>query len=91
MSQIKEKKEKEESEKGQILKDEQDALLLQRQKLFEEMHFYERDKDLKREAFDIANRMLKEEKLKRQEEEQKIKSLDRINYFPFTHGDMIDK
>jgi hypothetical protein len=34
---------------------------------------------------------LKEEKQKRNDEELKLHSLDRINYFPFTHGDLIDK
>lgn len=34
---------------------------------------------------------MKEEKQKRNDEELKLHSLDRINYFPFTHGDLIDK
>lgn len=49
------------------------------------------DRDLKREAFDIANTMLKEDKKQRQEDESREQSLYRINYFPFTHGDLIDK
>jgi len=59
--------------------------------LIEELQSYAIDKDLKREAFDIANRILKEEKQKRNDEELRFHSLDRINYFPFTHGDLIDK
>lgn len=35
--------------------------------------------------------MLKVERAKREEEELRLQSLDRLNYFPFTHGDLIDK
>ena len=62
-----------------------------RQKLYEDMHMNNVDRDLKREAFDIANTMLKEDKKQRQEDESREQSLYRINYFPFTHGDLIDK
>jgi hypothetical protein len=66
-------------------------LQMQRQKLIEELNHFAADKDHKREAFDLANRILKEEKQKREEDEMKMYSLDRINYFPFTHGELIEK
>jgi len=34
---------------------------------------------------------LKDEKEQRSQNEQKLKSIERVNYFPFTHGDMIEK
>lgn len=73
------------------MKDEQETLQMQRHKLIEELQNYAADKDHKREAFDLANKILKEEKLKREEDELRMHSLDRINYFPFTHGELIEK
>ena len=34
---------------------------------------------------------MKEEKNERQTNELKMKAIERISYFPFTHGDMIEK
>jgi len=59
--------------------------------LFEEIHYQTLDRDLKREAFDFANSMLRDEKKEREEQEQRDRTLDRVNYFPFTHGDLIEK
>ena len=39
----------------------------------------------------MANQILKDEKNERKVYEDRIKSIERINYFPFTHGDMIEK
>ena len=49
------------------------------------------DKSLKQEAFIAANGLLMSEKQQRHLETEKSKALERINYFPFTHGDMIEK
>ena len=49
------------------------------------------DKSLKQEAFIAANGLLMSEKQQRHIESEKSKALERINYFPFTHGDMIEK
>jgi hypothetical protein len=73
------------------LKDEQDILNENRQRLIEEIENYANDREHKREAFDAANRIIKEEKAKRDEEEMRMNILDKLNYFPFTHGDLIDK
>ena len=89
--QIKTKKANEESEMERKRKDEQSILNENRQRLMEEIENYANDREHKREAFDAANRILKEERAKRDEEEMQMKSLDKLNYFPFTHGDLIDK
>jgi hypothetical protein len=34
---------------------------------------------------------LKDEKDERKNNEDKMKQIERLNYFPFTHGDMIEK
>ena len=49
------------------------------------------DKNLKQEAFIAANGLLMTEKQQRHIDAEKTKALERINYFPFTHGDMIEK
>jgi hypothetical protein len=90
-NQIKTKKANEDSEMERKRKDEQSILNENRQRLMEEIENYANDREHKREAFDAANRILKEERAKRDEEEMQMKSLDKLNYFPFTHGDLIDK
>lgn len=72
-------------------KEEQGILNENRQRLMEEIENYANDRERKREAFDTVNRILKEERAKRDEEEMQMKSLDKLNYFPFIHGDLIDK
>lgn len=89
--QIKTKKANEDSEMERKRNDEQSILNENRQRLMEEIENYANDREHKREAFDAANRILKEERAKRDEEEMQMKSLDKLNYFPFTHGDLIDK
>jgi len=49
------------------------------------------DKTTKKDAFIKANGLLKEEKAANKEKQAQADALDRINYFPFTHGDMIEK
>ena len=39
----------------------------------------------------MANQILKDEKESRKENDKRLKSIERVNYFPFTHGDMIEK
>ena len=39
----------------------------------------------------MANQILKDEKESRIENDKRLKSIERVNYFPFTHGDMIEK
>ena len=62
-----------------------------RQKLWEEQQHQARDKQLKQQALLQANQMLIDEKLQKEREHAENKSLERINYFPFTHGDLIEK
>jgi len=57
----------------------------------EERAYEAEDKTHKTNAFIQANQILKEEKDERQSNELKMKAIERINYFPFTHGDMIEK
>ena len=45
----------------------------------------------KRDAFDKANRILKAEKLRKHEEQVKLDSLEKVDFFPFVHGDLIEK
>ena len=45
----------------------------------------------KTNAFITANQILKDEKHERHSNDVKLKAIERINYFPFTHGDMIEK
>ena len=66
-------------------------LAYQREKMVEEQKYEREDKSYKKEAFIKANGLLQEEKLMRKQKEDKTKALERINYFPFTHGDMIEK
>jgi len=57
----------------------------------EEQLFEQEDKTHKVNAFIQANQILKDEKSERQGNEIKMKAIERVNYFPFTHGDMIEK
>ena len=49
------------------------------------------DAQQKKDAFIKANGLLKDEKAAKKEKQAQADALDRINYFPFTHGDMIEK
>lgn len=57
----------------------------------EERTFEMEDKIHKTNAFIRANQILKDEKSERKENEERLKAIERINFFPFTHGDMIEK
>ena len=59
--------------------------------MHEERNYEMEDKVHKTNAFIQANQILKDEKNERQTNEQKIKAIERLNFFPFTHGDMIEK
>ena len=63
----------------------------QRELMVEERANEIEDKKTKKEAFIKANGLLKEEKAAKKESIAKAEALERINYFPFTHGDMIEK
>lgn len=66
-------------------------LAMQRSRLEEETTHEKQDKELKRIAFVQANNMLCYEKQIANAKEEEEKLLDRVNYFPFTHGDTIEK
>lgn len=57
----------------------------------EELVYETEDRTNKANAFIMANQILKDEKAQRHENELKLKKIERVNYFPFTHGDMIEK
>ena len=57
----------------------------------EERQFEQEDKVNKVNAFIQANQILKDEKNERKNNELRMKAIEKINYFPFTHGDMIEK
>ena len=59
--------------------------------MYEERLFEHEDKTHKVNAFVQANKILKNEKDERKHIEEKTKNIDRVSYFPFTHGDMIEK
>jgi len=59
--------------------------------MHEELLFEMEDKTHKTNAFILANQILKGEKEERKNNEERMKSIERVNYFPFTHGDMIEK
>lgn len=59
--------------------------------MHQERNYEEEDKVHKTNAFIEANRILKDEKQERTDNEVRMKSIERVNYFPFTHGDMIEK
>ena len=71
--------------------DEQGLLEFQREQMHEERLYEQEDKTHKINAFIQANQILKDEKTERHSNEQRMKAIERVNYFPFTHGDMIEK
>lgn len=70
-----------------------DAQLLEswRQRLYEEQQNQMRDRNLKQKAFFDANEVLRQQKHEIKQAAKDEKTLERINYFPFTHGDLIEK
>ena len=57
----------------------------------EEAEHEKTDKQLKKAAFVEANNMLIFEKQMARAQGEETKLIDRVNYFPFTHGDTIEK
>ena len=49
------------------------------------------DKENKRLAFIQANKILRDERNDRVLSEKVLEQMEKLNYFPFTHGDMIEK
>ena len=78
-------------EKLQERDEEQNLLQYQREQMFEEQTYESEDKVHKTNAFIQANQILKDEKNERQNNDIKMKAIERLNFFPFTHGDMIEK
>ena len=72
--------------------EEHEATLIQMQynKLSQEHANKARDLEVKRKAFVEANQVLKDQNADRQEREKEEERQERINYFPFTHGDLIE-
>ena len=59
--------------------------------MHEERKYEQEDKTHKTNAFIAANQILLDEKTERKDIEKKLKEIERLNFFPFTHGDMIEK
>lgn len=59
--------------------------------MHEERHFENEDKTHKTNAFIQANQILQDEKNERLDYANKLKAIEKVTYFPFTHGDMIEK
>lgn len=57
----------------------------------EERKFEQDDKTHKVNAFIMANQLLKNEKADKKTLEDHLKAGEKLSYFPFTHGDMIEK
>lgn len=91
IDQIHEKRDRELFEKIREREDEQGLLELQKKLMTEEVKYETEDKTNKTNAFIMANQILKDEKEIKKENERRLKSIERLNYFPFTHGDMIEK
>lgn len=62
-----------------------------RSRLWQEQMHEAKDKKMKQQALLEANGMLIAEKSTKQKEDAQNRSLERINFFPFTHGDLIEK
>ena len=91
IDQIHEKRDRDLLEKIREREDEQGLLDLQRKLMSDELYYETEDKTNKANAFITANQILKDEKVERSQNEQELKQIERLNYFPFTHGDMIEK
>ena len=91
IDQIHEKRDRELTDKIKDREDEQGLLEFQREHMQEERQFEHEDKTHKVNAFIQANQILRDEKSERQGNENRMKAIERVNYFPFTHGDMIEK
>ena len=71
--------------------DERKMLAYQREQMMIEREHEALDKLNKQEAFIKANKILKEERNERVLNERVLEQMEKLNYFPFTHGDMIEK
>ena len=63
----------------------------QRSQMQEERQFENVDRTNKTNAFIQANQILLDEKVERKHNDERIKAVERATYFPFTHGDAIEK
>ena len=57
----------------------------------EENNFEQDDKINKTNAFIKANQILLDEINERKDVANKLKAIEKVSHFPFTHGDMIEK
>jgi hypothetical protein len=62
-----------------------------RQHLFEEQQNQAIDKINKQKAFTIANLELAKQKEQARQHSKQLSKLERLNFFPFTHGDLIER
>ena len=62
-----------------------------RQKLYEDQQHLHKDRINKQKAFAAANQELIKHREQCKQEARNFAKLERLNYFPFTHGDSIEK
>ena len=66
-------------------------LLSERQeKILEDQRNLAIDKVLKKQAFLQANQVLVDEKMRTKQNESNLEKMEKLDYFPFTHGDLIE-
>ena len=70
-------------EKGEIDK--------HRQRITQEMHNEQKDKEIKKNAFREANQLLMYEKELKRQRDNHEKSIERVDFFPFMHGDSVEQ
>lgn len=91
VSQINDKRTKDFNDKVEQRMTEEEDLRLNRKALIDEIHHHNNDVSHKRDAFNQANGILKKEKLEKLEEQLRLESLEKVNFFPFVHGDLIER
>ena len=91
VDQIHEKKQREMDERIVEKDDEQRQIAFQRDMMLMEKEDERNDKENKRLAFIQANKILRDERNDRVLGEKVLEQMEKLNYFPFTHGDMIEK
>lgn len=66
-------------------------ILSERQvKILEDQRNLAIDKVLKKQAFLQANQVLVDEKMRAKQNESNQEKMEKVDYFPFTHGDLIE-
>lgn len=62
-----------------------------RQKLFDEQQNQAKDRSAKQKAFVAANQELVKQREQYRHKLKESAKMERVNYFPFTHGDLVEK